>query len=108
VLLNLLINAVQAVESANRGQAGRIRIGAVQKGDNVIFEVGDNGTGIDPADLPRIFDPFFTRKPIGEGTGLGLAISHGIVSGHGGRIDVDSRPGEGTTFRVVLPRTRRG
>jgi len=106
VLLNLLVNAVQAVESAGRGAAGRIRISGRLIGSDVVFEVSDNGTGIDPADRPRIFDPFFTRKPIGEGTGLGLAISHGIVNGHGGRIDlVDSQPGEGATFRVVLPQT---
>jgi PAS domain S-box-containing protein len=105
VLLNLLLNAVQAVESAGRGSAGRIRIAGLERGGEVVFEVADNGTGIDPADRPRIFDPFFTRKPIGEGTGLGLSISHGIVNGHGGRIEVDTRPGEGSTFRVVLPRS---
>jgi PAS domain S-box-containing protein len=103
VLLNLLVNAVQAVESAGRGVAGKVRIAARADGPEVVIEVSDNGVGIDPRDLPRIFDPFFTRKPVGEGTGLGLSISHGIVTGHGGHIEVDSRPGEGTTFRVYLP-----
>jgi nitrogen-specific signal transduction histidine kinase len=54
--------------------------------------------------LPRLFDPFFTTKVVGEGTGLGLSISHGIVTGHGGRIDVASVPGNGSTFTIVLPR----
>ena len=58
---------------------------------------------IDPHELPRIFDPFYTSKPVGEGTGLGLSISHNIVTGHGGRMEVDSRPRSGTHFRVYLP-----
>ena len=66
-------------------------------------EVADNGAGIAPEHLPRLFDPFFTTKPVGEGTGLGLSISHGIVTGHGGRIEVEARPGGGTVFRVFLP-----
>jgi PAS domain S-box-containing protein len=106
VLLNLLVNAVQAVESADRGEAGKVRLAARTEGREAVIEVADNGCGIDPHDLPRIFDPFFTRKPVGEGTGLGLSISHGIVTGHGGRIEVDSRVGAGSTFRVYLPRTR--
>jgi PAS domain S-box-containing protein len=107
VLLNLLVNAVQAVESAGRGDGGRVRIAARAAGEEVVLEVEDNGGGIDPGDRPRIFDPFFTRKPVGEGTGLGLSISHGIVTGHGGRIEVDSQMGEGTRFRVYLPRSPR-
>jgi two-component system NtrC family sensor kinase len=103
VLLNLLINAVQAVESAKRGEAGRIALRARQENGEAVIEVEDNGCGIEPRDLPRIFDPFFTRKPVGEGTGLGLSISHGIVTGHGGRIEVESQIGKGSTFRVFLP-----
>ena len=103
VLLNLLVNAVQAIESAGRGEAGRLRIAAWADGQDAVIEVADNGSGIDPHDLPRIFDPFFTRKPVGEGTGLGLSICHNIVTGHGGRIDVDSRPGAGTRFCITLP-----
>jgi CheY-like chemotaxis protein len=68
--------------------------------------VSDNGEGIPAEVLPRIFDPFFTTKPPGVGTGLGLSICHGIVSALGGQITVHSLPGEGTTFRVVLPAAR--
>jgi PAS domain S-box-containing protein len=104
VLLNLLINAVQAVETTERVADGRIRIAGRCVGEQLVIEVADNGCGIDPQDLPQIFDPFFTTKPVGEGTGLGLSIVHGIVTGHGGRVDVESRPGEGSCFRVTLPR----
>jgi PAS domain S-box-containing protein len=102
-LFNLLVNALQTIEAADRGREGRIRIAASRTNGEVVIEVADNGCGIDPQVLPRIFDPFFTTKPVGEGTGMGLSISHSIVAGHGGRIEVDSRPGEGTCFRVFLP-----
>jgi signal transduction histidine kinase len=65
--------------------------------------VSDDGCGVDPESIPRLFDPFFTTKSVGEGTGLGLSITHGIITGHGGRIEVESRPGEGTRFRIYLP-----
>ena len=59
--------------------------------------------------MPKVFDPFFTTKPVGEGTGLGLSISHHIVNAHGGRIEVESKPGQGSCFRVYLPlREKRG
>ncbi|MGO9600812.1 MAG: PAS domain S-box protein [Isosphaeraceae bacterium] len=102
VFLNLLVNALQAIEATSK-LGGRIQIRTRAVGDEVIAEVADDGCGI-PADvLPRIFDPFFTTKPVGEGTGLGLSISHGIVVDHGGRIEVESMPGQGTRFRVILP-----
>ena len=104
VLLNLVVNAIQAIEAADRAEGNRLRIAFLDGADEQAVEVADSGPGIPADDLPHLFDPFFTTKPIGEGTGLGLAISHGIVSNHGGRIEVESRPGEGACFRVVLPR----
>jgi two-component system NtrC family sensor kinase len=103
VLLNLVINALQAIEAAGRGEGGRIEIGAKRLKDWVEISIADNGDGIEPGDMSRLFDPFFTTKPVGEGTGLGLAISHGIITGHGGRIEVESERGRGTRFRVLLP-----
>jgi PAS domain S-box-containing protein len=103
VILNLLVNAIQAVESRGASSENRIRIATRQEAQAQVLEFHDTGPGI-PADaLPRLFDPFFTTKPVGEGTGLGLAISHGIVTGHGGRIEVESEPGQGACFRVLLP-----
>lgn len=103
VILNLLVNAVQAVEARPVETGGKVSVTLTQAGKDIVIEVADNGCGIDPKDVARIFDPFYTSKPVGEGTGLGLALSHNIVAGHGGRIEVDSRPGEGSRFRVVLP-----
>jgi PAS domain S-box-containing protein len=102
VVLNLLVNAMQAIEATGRG-GGRIEIETRAQGDGVILEVADDGCGIPEAILPRIFDPFFTTKPVGQGTGLGLAISQGIVTDHGGRIEVESTPSRGSRFRVILP-----
>ncbi|UXY14426.1 ATP-binding protein [Chitiniphilus purpureus] len=98
VFLNLLVNAGHAIE-AN----GRIGIRTRHVGDEVCVSFSDNGCGIPQANLNRIFDPFFTTKPIGQGTGLGLSLSYGIVQKHHGRIEVHSRPNEGTTFDIWLP-----
>ena len=101
VVLNLLINAVQALDPAQRAR-NRVRVTLEQRAGTLVLSVADTGAGI-PADiLERIFDPFFTTKQDG-GTGLGLAISKQIVAELGGTIDVDSVPGQGTTFRVRLP-----
>jgi PAS domain S-box-containing protein len=102
VLVNLLVNAAQAIEATRRTD-GRIRVRTCPLDEEILLEVADNGCGIDAAHMARIFDPFFTTKDVGEGTGLGLSISHNIVMAHGGRMEVDSRPGEGSTFRVYLP-----
>ncbi len=67
------------------------------------LDVEDEGDGIPPENLPKIFDPFFTTKDVGKGTGLGLSVSYGIVSDHGGRIQVVSAPGTGSRFSVFLP-----
>jgi PAS domain S-box-containing protein len=103
VLLNLLVNAVQAIEAREGGEPGRIRVATERAGDEIMIEIADNGCGIPEDDLPRLFDPFFTTKPVGEGTGLGLSITHNIVTGHGGRIEVESTLGRGSRFRVYLP-----
>ena len=80
-----------------------IRVQTEREGDAVAVSVEDDGCGIAPEVLDRIFDPFFTTKPVGDGTGLGLGIAYQIVRSHGGEIRVDSRPGVGACFRVVLP-----
>lgn len=98
VVLNLLINAADAL-----GESGLIRISTRKEGDFVRLAVSDDGSGIEQADIERIFDPFYTTKSVGEGTGLGLSISYEIVKRHGGEIAVDSTPGIGTIFRVRLP-----
>ncbi|AGA29461.1 PAS domain S-box protein [Singulisphaera acidiphila] len=103
VILNLLINATQAVEATGRTEGGHIRFSTARDGDMVCLSLSDNGGGIPAESLPQLFDPFFTTKSVGEGTGLGLSISHGIVTGHGGRIEVESPPGEDTCFRIYLP-----
>jgi two-component system, NtrC family, sensor kinase len=103
VVLNLLVNAIQAIETSGAEQGGRIEVKTGPHGDYFAIEIADDGGGIEPEALPKLFDPFFTTKPVGEGTGLGLSISHGIVTAHGGRIDVESDPGQGTRFRVLLP-----
>jgi signal transduction histidine kinase len=105
VFLNLLMNASQATKSSRRGT---ITISTGVEHDEYVFvEVADDGTGVEPEDLKRIFDPFFTTKPIGKGTGLGLSVSYGIISKHNGEIDVQSQPGCGTKFRILLPIIRK-
>jgi two-component system, cell cycle sensor histidine kinase and response regulator CckA len=104
VFLNLLINAAQAIpEGAADRNAIRVTVRPDPDG-GVRVEVADTGVGMEPAHLARIFDPFFTTKGLGVGTGLGLSICHGVVTDLGGRIDVESAPGQGTTVRVILPR----
>jgi PAS domain S-box-containing protein len=103
VFLNLLVNAAQAI---GEGQADRneIRLSTRLRADGrIAVELRDTGCGISQENLSRIFDPFFTTKPVGEGTGLGLTICHNIVTALGGAIEVESLPGCGSVFRVVLP-----
>ena len=103
IFLNLLINAAQAIPEG-AADKNEIRIVTRPAGDGwVCVEVKDTGGGIPREDLPRIFDPFFTTKAVGVGTGLGLSIVHAIVTAVGGRIEVESVPGAGSTFRVLLP-----
>lgn len=109
VLMNILVNAQQAIdergsiELRTRLLPARRLPGADEPGPAVEIAVRDTGCGIPPAHLQRIFDPFFTSKEVGKGTGLGLSVSYGIVTAHGGAIEVESTPGVGSTFRIVLP-----
>lgn len=105
VMLNLILNAIQAIEELNRPGGGLIQISVRRRGADQVIEIRDNGCGIEPENFPKLFDPFFTTKPVGEGTGLGLSISHGIVTGHGGRIEIESQRGQGSCFRIILPQT---
>ncbi len=100
VFLNLLVNAGHAIQ-----ERGRIEILTRHHADagEVSVSIVDSGCGIAPENLRRIFDPFFTTKAVGKGTGLGLSLSYSIVQRHRGRIEVDSEPGRGSTFRVLLP-----
>jgi PAS domain S-box-containing protein len=117
VLMNLLINARDAVAGV-----GRVKVGLRTAGDGwrcaacasdatggtwVEISVEDDGCGIAKDVLPRVFDPFFSTKPAGHGTGMGLAMVHGIVHDHGGHVVVETEPGAGTAFRVLLPATAR-
>jgi len=102
VMLNLVLNAAQAIpEGQSTAHEIAVTVRAGEPG-RVIVEVRDTGVGMTPEILARIFDPFFTTKPVGVGTGLGLSICHGILEAMGGRISVDSTPGQGSTFRVSL------
>ncbi len=101
VLMALMLNGVDAMDD---GGVLTVRtLQGVTRPDEVIIEVVDTGHGIAAADLPKIFEPFYTTKTPGRGTGLGLSICYGIVEQHLGRIEVDSEPGLGSTFRVYLP-----
>ena len=102
VFMALLLNAMDAMREQGM-IALRTRWG--DEAQSVVAEVVDRGEGIRRSDLPKIFEPFYTTKAPGRGTGLGLSICYAIVAEHGGRIEVDSTPGEGSVFRIVLPRS---
>ncbi|MGD9189967.1 MAG: histidine kinase N-terminal 7TM domain-containing protein, partial [Desulfobacteraceae bacterium] len=116
VLLNMFLNAVDAMPSG-----GQLTVNArsmpgsdlksdgtqPQQGLNIELTINDTGIGMDAETKARIFEPFFTTKEVGQGTGLGLASVYGIIENHGGRIQVESRLGQGTTFRILLPSTKK-
>jgi signal transduction histidine kinase len=108
VFLNLLKNGIDAV-----GQSGKLWItarllGPKESAEELEIMIEDNGPGIPPETIKKIFDPFFSTKDVGHGSGLGLYIVHDIVARHGGRINVNSQMGQGTTFTIWLPRKQEG
>ncbi len=98
VFMNVLVNAEQAIEGE-----GQIRVRTYSENQNVVIEITDSGCGIPAEDLDRIFEAGFTTKEVGIGTGLGLSIIRQIIEDHGGKIEVESLVGKGTTFRIILP-----
>jgi PAS domain S-box-containing protein len=98
VFLNLILNAAQAIP-----EKGEITVETAAEAGHVVVRISDNGVGIPPENLSKLFSPFFTTKPVGKGTGLGLSISYNIVRKHRGTIEVRSETGRGTTFTVRLP-----
>ena len=103
VFLNLINNAVDAILTIK--ERGIIAIEVMRQDDNLVLIVSDDGVGIAPENMKKIFDPFYTTKEVGKGTGLGLSISYGIIKAHNGEISVKSTPGSGTDFVVELPIT---
>ncbi len=104
VLLNLFNNAIYAIMERHGSKGGILDVKArIDEGKQVEISVKDNGIGISPENIKKIFSPFFTTKPLGKGTGLGLAVCYGIVDGLGGVMEVTSQKNEGTTFFVRLP-----
>lgn len=100
VLLNLFMNAIQAMDAGGELKAV---VGLADVPDEIRIDVSDNGPGIPHENRDRIFDPFFTTKPEGVGTGLGLSVSYNIIKKNGGRIELESQPGQGTQFSIFLP-----
>ena len=98
VFLNLIFNACEAISDT-----GTIVISTGQEGEDIVVSIQDTGCGIKKENLGKIFDPFYTTKPVGKGTGLGLSISYGLIQQHGGFIQCESEEGKGTTFNVRLP-----
>ena len=107
VVLNLIVNAVEAMSSTEGRERSLVVRCALNEARDVLIMVEDSGPGIDPGDMDRIFDPFFTTKASGRGTGLGLSVSYGIIKEHAGKVDVRSTPGKGTSFRLEFPVARK-
>lgn len=99
VFLNLFLNAIDAMAE----QGGQLFVRAYRQDSSLRIEVEDNGCGINAEQRSKLFAPFFTTKEVGKGTGLGLYVSYGIISRHGGRIDVSSQTGKGTVFKIEIP-----
>ena len=111
VFLNLIANSRDAIEDSD-GQKKELTITTGLSEDEgapaILVTIKDSGVGIPPENLEKIFEPFFSTKPVGKGTGLGLSLCYGIVEAHGGRIDIKSRVGQGTEVRISLPAKETG
>jgi signal transduction histidine kinase len=103
VFLNLIANAAQAMPERDTPNIITLRTSIAPEEHMVLIEIQDNGSGIPEEVLPRIFDPFYTTKPIGQGSGMGLSISFKIIQEHGGRILIDTVKDAGTVFTILLP-----
>ena len=107
VVLNIIVNAAHAISdqlAISKSDKGLIKIATISENDAAVIEISDSGCGIPGEHLSKIFDPFYTTKEVGRGTGQGLYIAHSvIVEKHGGKLTVNSKLGEGTTFRITLP-----
>ncbi len=101
IFMALLLNAANATEQ--KGQQANVTVRTSVASATVKIEIIDNGVGIPRSEVGKLFEPFYTTKPPGRGTGLGLSICYGLVAEHGGRLEVESTPGSGSTFRIVLP-----
>jgi two-component system NtrC family sensor kinase len=97
-VIALATNAIDAMP-----EGGKLTFRVYSKGDRLVVDVEDTGIGISQENIPKIFEPFFTTKDVGKGTGLGLSVCYGIISEHGGRINVRSNMDKGTTFSIFLP-----
>ena len=106
VILNLINNALYAVDekkkAAGDGYEPTVTVSTRKEKDKIEVKVKDNGNGVPPNALDKIFQPFFTTKPTGQGTGLGLSLAYDIVKAHGGDIEVETKEGEGTVFTIIL------
>jgi signal transduction histidine kinase len=107
VLLNLINNAFYAVsenaKTSTESYQPLVKVSTGRLENKVEVRVADNGNGIPQKILDKIFQPFFTTKPTGQGTGLGLSLSYDIIKTHGGELNVETKPGEGSTFTIILP-----
>ena len=98
VFMNILDNAQYAIKGE-----GTVTISVKQEGERVVIKFSDTGEGIKKEDLKKVFEPFYTTKPVGQGTGLGMSITYRVIKNHNGEISVDSEVGKGTTFTIKLP-----
>jgi len=107
VILNLITNAFYAVTERKKQMGDdyepTVSVSTKKTGDKIFVSVKDNGNGISPKVLDKIFQPFFSTKPTGQGTGLGLSLSYDIVKAHGGELKVETKEGEGAEFIILLP-----